>query len=224
MHTRNLCIAAGLLTAAQTASAFTFSKLNTDAEFSALLGSGDITELWVAQGRIGNAASNGDQEFDLGFDSGSPADQRQYAWGNNQPVSVNVSYDAGTDVLTFTAAGLSTMTLANAGAATDIYIRVRATNQRPDLSVDLSNVFIDAVAVGSIGTNNTTLDGVEYLVISGIGGNSFSLEARATLDFNPSNPPGGSNLAFQIKGVVPTPASAALLTLAGAATLARRRK
>jgi len=109
-----------------------------------------------------------------------------------------VSYDAGTDVLSFTAAGLSTMTLANAGAATDLYIRLRATNQRDDLSIGLSGLLFDGSSIPSVNTTNDPGDnGVEYLVISGIGGNSFSLTGNVLLGFDHGNPPSGSNLASQ---------------------------
>ena len=114
-NTMTAAVGAALLAASANA-AITTSTLDTDADFVDALNN-DVTELWAAQGRIGNAAGNGDQEFDLGFTTSAPTVQRQWAWGNNQAVAFGVSYDAGTDVLTFSAAGLPAMTLANAGAA-----------------------------------------------------------------------------------------------------------
>lgn len=211
-----------LIASSAASAAITTTNLDTDADFTALLNSG-VTELWAAQGRIGNAAGNGDQEFDLGFTTNAPADQRQFAWGDGQFVDFAVSYDAGTDELTFEAAGLSAMTLANAGAATDIYIRVRATSQRADLDISLERMMINGTGIPTLTTNNTTLDGVEYLVISGLGGDDFTLSGLVGLGFDQGNPPSGSNLAFQIKGAVPTPGAAALASVAGLAAVRRRR-
>ena len=221
--------AAAALAASAASASVSTSFLDTDADFVNVLNSG-VTELWTAQGRIGNAALNGDQEFDLGFTSAAPTDQRQFTWQPGLPVPFDVSYDAGTDVLQFTGDGTPVMSLPSAGAATEVYIRLRATNQRPGLGIDISDIQIDIpsqsianMPLPSIATDNITLDGVEYLVISGLAGQSFSLNGTVTLAYDAQNPPSGSNLAFQIKGAIPTPGTVGLVGFAGIAAARRKR-
>ena len=210
--------------AATTTWGLSVSALSSDAEFVDLLNSGAIEELWVAQGRVGNAAASGDQEFDLGFSTSVPSSQRQFAWSNNQPVTFDVSYDANTDELSFTAAGLSTMTLADAGAASEIYIRVASTVGHSSFaSTTLSSLTLNGAGVPDISVATTAADSADYLILSDFGAGSFTLSGQATLDFDPSDAPRGSRLSFQVKGIVPAPGAASLLAMAGLACARRRR-
>jgi len=60
MRTAFMTSVAAMVTAASANASVTTRFLDTDADFVNELNNG-VTELWAAQGRIGNAAGNGDQ-------------------------------------------------------------------------------------------------------------------------------------------------------------------
>lgn len=189
-----------------------------DAAFNAL----GLTTLFEAQGRIGNAATNGTQEADLGPTTSAPVDQAQFAWVTNQPVSFTLTYDTATNLVSWTIFG-ETMEYTAADDATQLAIRMRATTQRDNISVTLAEMMLDGHAIPSVSAANPG-DGVEYLVIKGAEvANGFTLTGRANLIFDQGNPPTNSNLAFQIKGVVPAPGAAALAAMGLLAGTRRRR-
>lgn len=200
------------------------SNLDTDTDFINARDSEGLTEVWVAEGRIADNLATGDHEADLGPDTGAPADDHDFIWGNNQAIPFTLTYDAGTNTLEY-AIGGGLMSYQPTDAANEMFIRVRATNNFPSMSVELTDLIIDGKPVGSdIATNNTSADGVEYLRISGGALESgFSMTGNAKLVWDDSDAPRGSHLAFQIKGTIPTPGSVAVASLGGLALLRRRR-
>lgn len=198
--------------------AITTSFIPDDASFAAL----GLSEVFEAQGRIGNAATNGTQEADLGPSTSAPVATAQFAWGSNQPVDFTLSYDIGTNLVTWTIFGQAMQYVA-AEDPIELAIRVRATTQRDNIAVHLSDMDINGFSIPSISAMNPG-DGVEYLRIQGSSLQSgFTLTGRATMVFDQGNPPTNSNLAFQIKGVVPAPGACTVAAM-GLMTLARRRR
>lgn len=183
------------------ASAATVTSLPdfTDDQFDGLIDSGNFTELFVAEGRIGNAATNGDREFGINTANGNPVADGQYAWGSNQPVSFTLEYN-GTEV-TYTVAGIE-LTGNFSGSVDTIYLRTLETSNS-DIQVDMLQLDgIDLVLEGTSdlavsAPGNSDADGVDYLLIQNIS-QPFTLTGRANLSWTGTRP-SGSHLAYQIK-------------------------
>ncbi len=213
------CVASSLLAFAGVVNASVMtSNLADDAAFNEL----GLVPVFEAQGRIGNAAANGTQEADLGLTTAAPVASAQFAWGTNQPVSFTLSYDTVTNLVSWTIFG-ETMEFTAAEDALELAIRMRATSQRDGISVSLEGMLLDGHAIPDVSAANPG-DGVEYLRITGSEvADGFTLTGRARMIFDQSNPPTNSNLAFQIKGVVPAPGAAALAVMGLLAGVRRRR-
>ena len=184
-------------------------------------------EAFVAEGRIGNAATNGTFELDLGPSTAAPADTDQFAWGDGITYDFSITYDAGTDLVTFTfdtgdILGTQTMqyTLAGDEVFTDVFIRTRTQD---GATATVSNIVIDGMAAGE--DSSVTGSGVEIVQISGANlMDGFTMTGSAMFDWDGS-PPINSQLAFQMKfaTAVPAPGALALLACTGLAGTRRRR-
>ncbi len=190
----------------------------SDAELVGLLNN----ELFVAEGRTGNNAPNGDWE--LGITTNNPYtvhDQAQRSWTAGEFVSFsleynsstgNVSYIFGDEVLSWNVAG-------NVG---NIYIRTRATEGE----VVLRGLSLNGFDLGAVVGAGGDAGSLDILGISGAG-SSFSLIGEAMIDPNGGR---GSNPAFQIKvdtapmPIIPTPTAAGLGLLGLGGLAARRRR
>lgn len=217
---RSIALAGAVAALSATAAnaGFIYTQLNSDAEFLAL----GLDSTFEAQGRLANNANNGDQEFDLGPTTAAPATQAQYTWASGQPVPFSLSYDAMTGDVSFeTPAG--TLSYTATGAPTyGLAIRTRAEDGSTllsDLELNGTTIFVDVFSSGGPAD-------VDYLLINeGVGSlASFTLTGDITLTFDELDPPSGSRIAFQIKGVVPTPGAAALAGVVGLAALRRRTR
>lgn len=196
------------------------TPIANDATLNALLP--DTNTSWVAEGRIGDLGGAATFELDAGQSTAAPADTAQFAWSNNQPVDFTLSFDQGTNVLSFDVMGTS-VSFSPSAAFDDLYIRTAAIR-------DISTVSLDGMLVDgsdaipqviSSGPNDRDIIRVQNAGLA----DGFTLTGTATLAWDPSNVPVNSQLAFQFKAgiTVPTPASAALLGTLGVAALLRRR-
>ena len=182
------------------ASAATVTSLPnlTKEQFNAL----NFTEVFVAEGRIGNAATNGDREFGINKLNGDPVDEGQYAWESNQPVNFTLTYD-GTKV-TYTVAGID-LTANFSGLADTIYLRTRRDTKTSNSNIQVDMLQLNGMDLVLEGTSdpaistpsNSGTDDEDYLLIENIS-QPFTLTGRANLSWTGTQPT-GSNLAYQIK-------------------------
>ncbi|MGP1347741.1 MAG: choice-of-anchor W domain-containing protein [Phycisphaerales bacterium] len=205
-----VCLSAG------SASAGLFTgHIDTDAQFNAL----GLIENAVAEGRIGNNALNGTHELDLGPDTGAPAQTAQHVWGNGVDTPFSLTFAPGSGIITF-ALGGKTLNYGTVSEITGIYIRTRAT--QPGTSVSISNLILNADPIAGASSADGSADGTDYFFITGnqlLSGFTLTGDANLAWGTLPTN----SNLAFQIKLTVPTPATTGLLAIAGIAATRRRR-
>lgn len=212
--------------AAPMAHAVTTSHLADDTAALSIFSESDVA--WVAEGRIGNNAFNGDFELDLGQSTAAPNQTAQFSWPNGGSVLWSLSYNPILNAVDFIVG--QTLLSYNPGAPfTDLFIRTRAVNDFTGINVD--NLVLDgnplldsSEAYGSSG------DGVDYLWISGSNlMDGFFLAGTTTMGWEVL--PLHSRLAFQIKAVemdqpIPEPATLGLvgLGLASIGAMSRRRK
>jgi hypothetical protein len=220
---------AAALAAPLSAHAFTLVDVASDAALLALLGGpGEPNLAFVAEGRVGNAASNGTFELDIGASTAAPADTDQFAWGNGQRVAFTLSFDAGTRLASLAfASGTPSVsyTVPATETFTDLFFRARSVSNG---SLLLSGLALDGVSFGQdVGVTGAGLD---FLQLAGGGlADGFVLTGFATLAWT-GTAPTNSNLAFQIKlgdvPQIPEPSTYALVLagLAGLGFLARRRR
>lgn len=199
----------GVLYEAQPVSPVTLSPhFPTDADFLAYLDEHCVTlpdnEVFVAQTRGGNNATNGDYEIGLhvppDFTGAAPlGGNSQWSWGTNGGANAWVPFTlsrSGTSV-TFTM-GNYTATYSNADVAelNALGLRVRAAT---NASTGIRNLTVNGGTLtgGSLNAVNSV---VELVVISGLAGD-FVLSGEASLNWSAGTIPSGSNLGFQIKGI-----------------------
>ena len=191
---RFLCtFSIALFLAAPAAATLTVQHLASDTDMLALLGD----TLYVAEGRIGNNALNGDFEIDLGGSTAAPEQTAQYVWPNGTPVSWSLVYNHLTNQVTFTVDGEVLSWTSSLSGYTDIFVRTRAVDSGSDITVD--NMTLDADAVGDASVADGDASGLDILWIGGgTLADGFTLTGDATLSWTGATPQ-HSRLAFQIK-------------------------
>lgn len=194
-----------------------------------------LNTAFVAEGRIGNNATNGTHEVDLGKDTSSPFALGQVVWVNGASNQFIISYDpkAGANQkLSFSIAG-KTLYFDPVGQFDDLYLRAKGTTtstmKLDSLQLKTGND-ISFSAINDSSYSLTGSGGIDVLQIYNISSalsTGFTLKGYATL-FWSGSAPSNSNLAFQVKGVAsaPEPGSMAMVVGFGMTALlifARRR-
>lgn len=222
MRAKNLLAVTALLMIVSGAGAEVVTETyDSDAVFSNL----GFAETFVAEGRIGDQGGAATFERKLWENTSTPGNEGQYTWPNGTPVDFTLSYDQGTNEVTFDVDG-QVLTYNPGGIFEAIFIRTRAT--QTGTSILLDDLYLDGSALGV--SSEAIGDGRE---IVGVGGSDlmdgFTLTGQSTMIWPQGNAPSNSHLAYQIKvGTVetdiPEPASMSLLSLGGLALLKRRKR
>jgi hypothetical protein len=169
----------------------TVLHIATDAEMLELLSD----TLFVGEGRIGDGWGAATFEIDLGGDTGNPAMTAQYGWPNGTPVPWELTYDAMTNLVTFTVDGIALSYSTPLDGFTDVFVRARAVNVDSDILVD--NLVLDSESIGE--SSQATGDGLDILWISGATlSDGFAMTGHTTMAWAGTMPT-QSRLAFQIK-------------------------
>jgi hypothetical protein len=150
---------------------------------------------FVAEGRIGNNALNGDFEMDIGRSTSSPDAVAQLVWPNGTAVPFTLTHD-GAGTATFSMAG-ETLDHDPIDGFTDVFIRVRAVDG--GTSIVVTDLVLDGEIVGDLTSTTGDGAGLDILRIEGGElGDGFTLTGTATLAWT-GTPPQHSRLAFQLK-------------------------
>lgn len=203
------------------ASAITITRLPdfTDTQFNNLLSSKEFQELFVAEGRMGNNALNGDRELGINNANFQPVAQGQFVWESGNAEDFLLQYDGSQ--ASYSVGGTTLISNVFNGTVNDIYIRTRETSTS---NVRLDNLFFNGIALGDNALSepgNGDSDRVDYLRISDISA-PFTIAGTVTMSWTGS-PPDQSNLAYQIKAGettdssknVPEPGTVGALLLTG---------
>ncbi|WP_414579219.1 choice-of-anchor W domain-containing protein [Anabaena sp. CCY 9402-a] len=209
-----------LFLAANPAQAFTLVDRSgfTDGDFNNLLSNGEFTELFVAEGRIGNNSLNGDRELGINTSTGLPVASGQRVWGNGTPVNFTLEY-TGTQV-NYTVNGELLSSNAFTSVVDNIFLRTRAAD---DSSITLSNLVFNGTAIGQNLLSSVSGAGsdIDYLQISDIS-SPFTLTGEILMTWT-GTIPRNSRLAYQLKvgstKSIPEPGAVGAMFLVGVAAV-----
>lgn len=226
--------AIGLTLAPKEASAFTLVNRTgfTDIDFENLRKQGQFTELFVAEGRMGDTGVQNRSEQEIGIlgdtkgQGFTPVERGDRTWVSGQILDFVLEY-TGSKV-TYSVDGQTLSSSAFSGGASDIFLRTFA---KPDGSKStLSDLVFNGTSIGSLQSIATaTSADTDYLQISNVS-TPFKLTGKTSFTWTGSSTPQRSNLAYQIKvgnsltQSVPEPGMVAAIFVTGAASAINKRK
>jgi hypothetical protein len=220
--------AIGLIIAPSSASAFSLVNRTgfTDDDFESLRTQGKFTELFVAEGRIGDRAATGSYEIQILEDTKvtfDPVVKDNYGWVNNELLDFSLEY-TGSEVK-YKVGDKTLSTTKFTTGVTDIFLRTFA-NPLGSAST-LSNLMFNGTAIGNLSSTAVSTKDTDYLQITNIT-TPFKLTGKTSFAWT-GNAPRNSNLAYQIKvgtspTSVPEPGMLAAIAVAGASSFVIKRK
>ncbi len=225
--------AIGLTLAPKEASAFTLVNRTdfTDIDFESLRTQGQFTELFVAEGRMGDTGFQNRSEQEIGIlgdtkgQGFTPVERGDRNWVSGQILDFVLEY-TGSKV-TYSVDGQTLSSSAFNGGASDIFLRTFA---KPDGSKStLSELVFNGTGIGSLQSMATATADTDYLQISNVS-TPFKLTGKTSFTWTGSSAPQRSNLAYQIKvgnsltQSVPEPGMVAAIFVTGAASAINKRK
>ncbi|SRR5579883_152931 len=179
----------------------------TDTDFNKLQDQGDLKELFVAEGRIGNnSLSDAERELGINRDSrdpllpGQPVTSGEFVWGNGKEEDFTLDYTGST--VNYTVGNQTLSTTAFSGPVSDIFFRTFAVDNSTAKLSDL--VFSDLqnpnskFTIGDLSSSGASNNpATNYLHISDISA-PFEITGKVSLSWTGTQPT-RSNLAYQIK-------------------------
>jgi hypothetical protein len=232
--------AIGITVAPNQANAFTLINRDnlTDTQFENLLLTGEYTETFVAEGRMGNNKSGGDRELGINnpilavngkLTNVTTSDEDHFTWKNGELVDFELKYDGKSVIYKVGGKELNSSKTFKGGAATDIFLRTFARNGIGGTSI-LKDLFLDGKAVGKdLISKATNGDDADYIQISGLT-KPFTLTGKSSFGWTTPTAPTGSRLSYQIKVVsgstqsVPEPGMIVGIFVAGAMGVANAKR
>jgi hypothetical protein len=227
-------VALSLLIAPTSAQAATIGSLQSqdatagfdDDDFRSLIQNNKFSEIFVAEGRIGNNGTGGNGERELGindkivynattnnFGGGSPDKFDNLTWGNGKVWDFSLEYKNQQVTYKLFDSSNPNSTVYNlvtqkfTGDATDMYIRTFAqrdtinvqnsANSNTKNKITLSNLALGGQNFGTLSSQGGSAKDVDYLHIKDISG-SFTLTGKTSMSWVGKTPT-NSNLAFQLK-------------------------
>ncbi len=161
---------------------------------------GTFTEVFVAEGRIGNVASGvSTHELDASVSTAGPfaaGETDDHAWASATSSAFTVTYVPGSGAVTLTIGGTTVThtTAADPASLIDVVIRGQASKG----SLSLTNLMLDGTLLDDIFADSADSDIVTMRIgADGALADGFTLTGDATMTW--SNPkPKNSELAFQV--------------------------
>ncbi len=196
----------GLFMVPDSAQAFTLVDRTDfdDTAFELQRTNGDFTELFVAEGRIGNNKGDGERELGLNTATGANVEAGDLVWGDgsNNVNEYNFSLKYDGSKVTYELGGQTLSSTEFSGSANSIFLRTFAQKDNSKNSknfVTLKDLVFNGETIGSLSSLGGESKDVDYLQIRDIDISApFTLTGKTLMSWTGSNPM-RSNLAFQIK-------------------------
>lgn len=197
--------AIGLLTVPNSAQAMTLvNNTNfTDADFNSSIQNGEFSELFVAEGRIGDRGKAATYELSINDDvakGAAPVTTEQFDWGNGTEYDFSLEYDGST--VSYMLGGQSLSTQNFSGPINSIFFR---TSAGANTSTSLSNLVFNGDAIGNLISSEAGSRDIDYLQLNDIS-EPFKITGKASISWQGTAPKNSLN-AFQIKVGNSTPVS-----------------
>lgn len=228
--------ALGLFLVPQSARAVTLvnNTSYTDADFREQIENGEFSELFVAEGRIGNRADNGEKELKINgdvVDGAKVSEETQFNWGNGTLYDFSLMYDGSK--VTYELGGKTLTTTEFSGSVNSIFFRTAAQENKSNhynKSVTLQDLVFNGESIGSVSSSGGENRDVDYLQIKDIS-TPFKLTGKTSMSWEGEKNPMRSNLAFQIKvgnysstASVPEPGTIGAIFITGITGVGLRKK
>lgn len=195
--------ALGLLMAPNSAQAMNLVNTTnfTDADFNNLIDDGDFSELFVAEGRIGDRGGRAQKELKINGDvtqGATVATETQFNWESGQQYDFSLEYDGST--VNYMLGGQVLSTQDFSGPINSIFFR---TSAWADTTTALTDLVFNGDAIGDLISNESGSRDIDYLQLNDIS-SPFKITGKASMTWEGKAPRGSRN-AFQIKvGNFPT--------------------
>ena len=228
----------GLAVTATSAQAFQIVNRSglTDTQFNDLIKTGQFTEKFVAESRIGNKATNGTHEVGI-LDASRgllPDKTAQKAWVSGQEVAFELKYDGST--VEYIVGGQKLSSTKFTGPITDFFLRTRAAqgdsqtngSQLPLKNLKLTNNGHTRNLDPLMSEGSKTQSDVDYMQVSNLRG-AFTLTGTSVMNWTFTRTQ-NSQLAYQIKvgttppKEIPEPMALGALAIAGIAIYRSKRQ
>ena len=181
----------------------------TDTDFNSLIDSGKFSELFVAEGRIGDRGTKATYELSINDDvqkGAKPVTQEQFNWGNDEKYDFSLEYDGS--MVNYILGGETLSTQEFNGPINSIFLRTSAGEKT---TTSLTNLVFNGTAIGQdlISSESSRRD-IDYLQLNDVS-SPFKITGKASIRWETNNnKPNTKNSlnAFQIKvGNSPSPTS-----------------
>lgn len=199
--------ALGFLMAPNSAQAMSFVNHNsdlTDQEFNSLIDSGEFSELFVAEGRIGDLGGAAQKELKINgdvVDGAQVAEETNFNWENGTEYEFSLEYDGS--MVNYILGGKTLSTQEFNGPINSIFFRTSAWE---NTTTSLTKLMFNGTAIEDVISNGIGSRDIDYLQLNDIS-SPFTITGKASMIWEGTAPRGSRN-AFQIKvGNSTTPTS-----------------
>ena len=172
--------ALGLLMAPNSAQAMNLVNTTnfTDTDFNTLVNDGDFSELFVAEGRIGDRGGRAQKELKINgdvLDNAPVSEETQFNWESGQQYDFTLEYDGST--VNYMLGGQTLSTQDFSGPINSIFFR---TSAGADTTTSLTNLVFNGTAIGDLTSSESGSRDIDYLQLDDVS-SPFTITGQASM-------------------------------------------
>lgn len=189
--------ALGLLMVPNSAQAVSLVSNNSfnDTDFQQQIKDGEFSELFVAEGRIGDREKRATYELSINDDvvkGAKPVTQTQFNWGNGEEYDFSLEYN-GSEV-NYILGGQTLSATDFNGSINSIFFR---TSAGANTTTSLTDLVFNGMAIGDLISSESSSRDIDYLQLNDVS-SPFKITGKASISWEGKAPKNSLN-AFQIK-------------------------